>query len=65
MYKFKVNINVTTVAWKYFVAKKFSWVMKPTNIYYTKKFNMNNKHNEVFIYTRTCYTGILQLQMAE
>ena len=24
--------------------------MKPTKIYYTKKFNMNNKCNEVFIY---------------
>ena len=26
-----------TVVWKYFVAKKFSWVMKPTKNYYTKK----------------------------
>ena len=28
----------TTVVWKYFVVKKFSWVMEPTKIYYT-----NNK----------------------
>ena len=33
----------TTVVWKYFVVKKFSWVMKPTKIYYTKKVDMNSK----------------------
>ena len=39
--------------------------MKPTKIYYTKKFNMNNKHNKVYIYTRICDTGILKLQKGE
>ena len=28
----------TTVVWKYFVVKKFSWVMEPTKIYYTNNF---------------------------
>ena len=30
--------KICTVVWKYFIAKKFSWVTKPTKIYYTKKF---------------------------
>ena len=29
---------VCTVVWKYFVVKKFSWVMEPTKIYYTNNF---------------------------
>ena len=29
--------NYGTVVWKYFVGKNFSWVMKSTKIYYTKK----------------------------
>ena len=31
-------ICIPYVVWKYFVAKKFSLVMKPTKIYYTKNF---------------------------
>ena len=42
--------SINTVVWKYFVAKKFSWVIKPTKIYYTKNFNVNNKRNKAFIY---------------
>ena len=32
-----------TVVWKYFVVKKFLWVMEPTNIFTRQNFNMNNK----------------------
>ena len=35
------------------------------NLFTQKNFNTNNKHNEVFIYTRMCSTGILQLQKEE
>ena len=52
-----VSLNTlifNTIVWKYFVAKNFLWVMKPTKIYCMKNFYMNylNKvHNKVFIYT--------------
>ena len=42
-----------------FCCEKILLVMKPTKIYYTKIFNMNNRHYEVFIYTSTRNTGIL------
>ena len=45
-----------TVVWEYFVVKKFSWVMKPTKIYYTKNLTwiINKVPIEVFIYTCMC-----------
>ena len=31
-----LNWCIIAIVWKYFIVKKFSWVMKPTKIYYTK-----------------------------
>ena len=45
LHMLKTSVTEYTVIWNYFVLEKFSWLIKPTKIYCTKKFNMNNKQD--------------------